>query len=70
MSLDWYNTSKVGIRFNDEISSERKHHTLKKNNGADLRLGEFYSTEKVRGELYDLIMHVSFFTANNKYHLT
>jgi hypothetical protein len=41
MSLEWYDESKVQIRFNDDIFTGRKEHAIKKNNLADLNLGTF-----------------------------
>jgi hypothetical protein len=42
MSLEWYDQSKVQIRFNDDIFTVRREHAIKNNNFTDSRLGQFY----------------------------
>ena len=69
MSMEYYNDSKVQVRFNDEIFIGRKDHAIKRNNLADKRLREFYSTEKVKGDMYDLVLNICTFTISNKYKL-
>jgi hypothetical protein len=39
MSLEWFNESKVQIRFNDDVFKGRRDHAIKINNHADSRLG-------------------------------
>ena len=69
MSLDYYVDSKVQVRFNDDIFIDRNDSAIKKVNSADKRLGELYSTEKVKGDMYDLILNISKFTSFSKYDL-
>jgi hypothetical protein len=35
MSIEWYNESKVQVRFNDDIFTDRNDHAIKKNNLAE-----------------------------------
>ena len=69
MSLDYYVDSKVQVRFNDDIFIDRNDSAIKKVNLADKRLGTLYSTEKVKGDMYDLILNISKFTSFSKYDL-
>ena len=55
MSLEFYQKNKVQVKFNDEIFIERLDHAIKKKTFQDPKFGEFFSTEKVSGDMFNLI---------------
>ena len=64
MSLEWNNTSKVIMMFNEDIHLERNNPQKKTNNR-----GRVYETDRVQKTMFDIFSLVSNFAYGGDYHV-